>query len=1154
MLGEWLFHQSHLPLYRHPFGAVACCAPVKLSIGVKDDAAVDKVYLRTWRDGLGEELWPMKQEPMDGGYTIYSHQFAAPAEPGIIWYYFIVHSNGAIYYYGNNPKEQGGVGAISPSPPPSYQITVYRTDAATPDWFKNAVVYQIFVDRFYSGNPQRTVAKAKPGSLIHAHWQDDPVYVRERETGRILAYDFFGGDLAGVIAKLPYLRELGVSALYLNPVFESISNHKYDTADYKNIDAMFGDNEIFRELCDKATRLGMAVILDGVFSHTGSDSIYFNKEGHYPDAGAYQSRQSPYYSWYRFSKFPDEYESWWGVDALPNVNEMDQSYRDYIIHAEDSVIRHWQKLGAKGWRLDVADELPDVFIKELRQVLKAADEDSVLIGEVWEDASRKVSYSELRSYLLGDELDSPTNYPFRLIALDFLLGRADAGATKAALLSLAENYPLQNFYAALNLVGSHDVPRILTLLGGHVAREDLPYSLQLKLKLTPEERQLAAARLRLLSLWQMTFPGVPHIYYGDEAGLEGYTDPLNRRTFPWGLEDQSLQAWYKKVIGLRNEYAFLRTGHWQPLECGGDVFSYARFTEQGCDAFGKHTGDNFAVILLNRSSGETFAEVDVGGWRRGMLFDALNGELEVPVGNGKLGLKLKPFEGKVLLAQPTGIKGKCGILLHPTSLPSEHGIGGLGKEAYEFLDFLTAAKQSYWQILPLNPVGFGYSPYQSVSAQAGETLLIDIDGLVAEGLLTWDEVESARSRHGIGELPPNKVLFDAVKGYKQQLFRLAYDNFAAGDRDGDYHDFTDDNKYWLSDYALYMALSEHFGHAAWNIWPEDIAFRQPAAMEKYQALLGAEIDYHCFLQYIFRRQWASLRQHAKEKGVAIIGDMPIFVAYHSCDVWANRELFELDAQSRPTVVAGVPPDYFSETGQLWGNPLYCWGEMAKNDYAWWRQRISSMLGLADLIRIDHFRGFEAYWAVPAYEKTAENGRWVKGPGQRFFSVLEHCFGALPVIAEDLGIITEDVTALRHKFGLPGMKVLQFCFPEGNSETQPLECGRDAFVYTGTHDNNTTLGWYKERLAAGDTHGIDQYLPQPEKGAQEVPWQLIEIAYQSKAIAAIIPLQDILILDETNRMNTPGTVGGNWQWRCLPGALTRQLAQKLADLAEKYHRG
>jgi len=1153
---DWLVHHSRMPQYRSPFGAVSCNTKVSLSLAVNGCRPLEAVYLRTWRDGGGEELVPMEPAGQQDGRILYGATCTVPDEPCIVWYYFIIHSGGAVSYYGNNPEGTGGLGATAAVPPPSFQITVYLQDAATPDWFKNAVVYQIFVDRFFNGHHGGSITNCKKGSLLHPYWSDFPIYVRERETGRILAYDFFGGNLAGVMAKLPYLKSLGISAIYFNPLFEAPSNHKYDTADYKTIDPMFGSKDIFRELCEQAGQMGIAIILDGVFSHTGSDSIYFNKEGNYPGLGAWQSPESPYYSWYRFKKYPDEYESWWGVDTLPNVNEMEPSYREFIIHGGDSVLKHWMRLGAKGWRLDVVDELPDRFIREFRQVMKETDRDSVLIGEVWEDASHKASYDELRGYLRGDELDSPTNYPFRLIALDFLLGRQDAGVTRERLLSLYENYPRQHFYASLNLIGSHDRVRILTLLGGHEAQPDLPYGEQLKRRLSLSERQLAMARLKLLVLWQMTFPGVPHIYYGDEAGLEGYDDPLNRCTFPWGREEKSLIDWYQKMIAIRNSWGVLRTGHWHSLAVHPDVSGYVRLTDNARDAFGNPCEENTAVVLLNRSQEEVTVACDLSPWCRGMLFDVLADESEVAVGDGRVDLTLKPLEGKLLLARVARQQNECGILCHLTSLPSGHGIGGLGEEARSFIDFLAAARQNYWQILPLNPAGFGGSPYQSVSAFACESLFIDVDTLVTEGLLQEGEVAAAWRAHGIGLLPATRVDYAAVSGYKGQLFRLAFERFGAAKRDKELAAFVSANRFWLPDYALYMALAGHFGEDAWQRWPEQIARRERSALESYACLLASEIDYHFFLQYMFCRQWQALREYARDKGIRIIGDLPIFVAHHSADVWAHRRLFKLDGWGNPEAVAGVPPDYFSTTGQLWGNPVYRWQEMAKDNFCWWRQRLASLLTLVDIIRIDHFRGFEGCWEVPAGAATAENGRWVKGPGKRFFECMERYFPLLPIIAEDLGVITPAVAAMRQSFGYPGMKVLQFAFAQDSSgHTEPLGCDRDVVVYTGTHDNDTTLGWYRQCAANGDTAAIDQYLGMDARtGADGVARRLVELAYQCKAGIAVIPLQDILELGSEARMNTPGTVGGNWEWRCESGVLTPELAADLASLAAKHRRG
>ena len=439
------------------------------------------------------------------------------------------------------------------------------------------------------------------------------------------------------------------------------------------------------------------------------------------------------------------------------------------------------------------------------------------------------------------------------------------------------------------------MPRILTLLGGHEARPKLSYGEQLKRRLAPEERKLALNRLKLLVLWQMTFPGVPHIYYGDEVGMEGYNDPLNRRTFPWGRERKSLTDWYRKMIALRKSWGMLRTGHWHPLDIHPDVYCYIRLAENGRDVFGKRCDENTAVVLLNRSQEEITVECDLSRWCRGMLFDALADESEVAVGDGRFVPALKPMEGKLLLAQVERQQNECGVLLHLTSLPSRHGIGGLGGEARSFLDFLEAAGQNIWQILPLNPVGYGNSPYQSVSVFSNETMLIDIDTLVTEGWLQEAEVMAAMRAHGIGSLPATRVDYAAVRGYKEQLFRLAFERFGTAGQKKELAAFVAVNRFWLPDYALYMALAGHFGEDAWQRWPKEIAGRDQCALESYAGLLAREIDYHCFLQYVFDRQWQALHRYAREKGIKIVGDLPMYVAHNSTDVWVHRRHFKLDA-------------------------------------------------------------------------------------------------------------------------------------------------------------------------------------------------------------------------------------------------------------------
>lgn len=647
---DWIYHNSHDGFYRSPFGAVTCNQEVILKIEVLKP--VDKVILRLWKDG-SEELMEMRLVEIQGTKRNYEIKIKAPAKPIQLWYFFIIYLEGKKYYYGNFTN-YGGIGLTQEWEPPSYQITVFEERATTPQWFKESIMYQIFVDRFFNGNEDQKIINKKENKYDYHYpaWEEDvKPYRINKKTGEIKGFDIYGGNLLGVIKKLPYLKELGINILYLNPIFEAPSNHKYDTADYKKIDPMFGDNETFKTLCLKAKELGINIILDGVFSHTGSDSIYFNKEGTYDSLGAFQSDESPYYSWYSFQKHCDEYHCWWGIDTLPNVNEMDPSYRNFIIHDDNSVIKYWLKMGAKGWRLDVADELPDEFIKEIRSAMKGIDSDSVLIGEVWEDASRKVSYHKLREYFLGEELDSVMNYPFREIMLDFFTGQRNAYEANLALLSLKENYPVHNFYANMNIIGSHDVPRVLTMLGDAPHEDTLLPEEQAYYKLTPSQRSLARQRLKLLALIQMTFPGVPCIYYGDEVGMEGYKDPFNRGTYPWGKEDQELLSWYKEIIRLRNRYDVFKTGQWFPLKINNDVFGYTRIIKDGRDVFNQKKDDNISVLVVNRSlNNHMEITLDLGEYvPEGKLFNVLQEDREFAIKNGLLNFKLNPLEGKLLL-------------------------------------------------------------------------------------------------------------------------------------------------------------------------------------------------------------------------------------------------------------------------------------------------------------------------------------------------------------------------------------------------------------------------------------------------------------------------------------------------------------------------
>ena len=485
-----------------------------------------------------------------------------------------------------------------------------------------------------------------------------------------------------------------------------------------------------------------------------------------------------------------------------------------------------------------------------------------------------------------------------------------------------------------------------------------------------------------------------------------------------------------------------------------------------------------------------------------------------------------------------------GILLHPTSLPGPDGIGTCGAEAFRFVDFLRQAGQSLWQVLPLGPPGCGNSPYSSFSAFAGNPMLIDLRQLVADGDLPAAALQAFPDR--------SRIDFPQVVTYKENLFRQAAERFfAAADRArlAEFWQFCD-TTFWLHDYALFMALKAGHRGKGWTAWPEPLRRREPAACAEATRKFGSDIGRHKYLQWQFARQWRHLKGYANENGIRIIGDAPIFVAHDSVDVWCNQHLFRLDEKGRPTVVAGVPPDYFSKTGQLWGNPLYNWDALAADGYGWWLARINNDLALCDILRIDHFRGFEACWEVPATEKTAIRGRWVKGPGLNFFEALRRSRGELPIVAEDLGIITPEVEVLREKTGFPGMLILQFAFDSGADNAYlPHNHSRNAVAYTGTHDNDTTLGWFAAQPPAMQDRICD-YL---RCGRHEVGREMVRTALASVAKMAVVPLQDILELDSSARMNVPGVAEGNWGWRVDADYAARAPADELRRLAALYNR-
>jgi 4-alpha-glucanotransferase len=495
-------------------------------------------------------------------------------------------------------------------------------------------------------------------------------------------------------------------------------------------------------------------------------------------------------------------------------------------------------------------------------------------------------------------------------------------------------------------------------------------------------------------------------------------------------------------------------------------------------------------------------------------------------------------------------KRAAGILLHPTSLPGRYGIGDFGQSAYRFVDFLLESRQSLWQILPLGPTGYGDSPYQSFSAFAGNALLISPDRLVEEGYLPKTAVLTTPN------FPNHLVDFGPVIAYKMNLLRQAFAHFqqyGTAEQQDALAAFGTEQAYWLDDYALFMALKhEHMHHqgGVWSSWPKEIALRKPKAIKAWGEKLADEVALHKFLQFLFFKQWLELKAYANMRGIQVIGDIPIFVAYDSADVWANPELFFLDKTGQATVIAGVPPDYFSETGQRWGNPLYRWDRLAADDYAWWQKRLDMSFIQADIVRIDHFRGFDAYWEIPASEPTAVVGRWVKGPGSHFFQTLQEKLGELPLIAEDLGVITPEVEALRDDFNFPGMKILQFGFGgERNSSFLPHSFGRNCVVYTGTHDNETTVGWY-HHASEGERDHVRRYTA---TSGHDIAWDLLRLAYASVANTAVIPMQDLLSLGNEARLNFPGKVGGYWRWRYRADALTEHLVYRLREITELYGR-
>ena len=566
-----MFH-SRNPIYRNPTGAVQAhtnihfkllvprefrCSAARLMVGEEFTKQVKTLGL-FWcgMNGEDHEWWECDFTPEQSG--LYFYRFEIDTWRGTL---------------GITSRGESGIDEFGAPEGECWQLTVFESQYQIPDWLSGGIMYQIFPDRFYrSGTTKYNVPQDR---YLHQRWGSQPEW-RPNHQGEITNSDYFGGDLEGIIQKLDYLQSLGITCIYLNPIFEAHSNHRYDTADYTKVDPLLGSKEDFKRLCKEANKRGIHIMLDGVFNHTGSDSIYFNRKGRYQTLGAYQSQESPYYDWYQFYQWPEQYACWWNFETLPNVNEANETYNAYI-NGTDGVIQTWLKAGADGWRLDVADELPDLFLDDITKAAKQVKPTSMILGEVWEDASNKMAYGQRRRYLLGKQLDSVMNYPFREAIIGFLTGKNPAEMMEL-IMTVLEHYPPGAIHLLMNHIGTHDTERILTVLGGEPLNgRDREW--QSRTKLSQEQRSRGLALLKLASLMQYTLPGIPCVYYGDEAGMEGYRDPFNRGCFPWGHEDAELVNWYRSLGKIRHSCEVLKQGTLEPYYADDDCFVYVRSDE-----------------------------------------------------------------------------------------------------------------------------------------------------------------------------------------------------------------------------------------------------------------------------------------------------------------------------------------------------------------------------------------------------------------------------------------------------------------------------------------------------------------------------------------------------------------------------------------------
>lgn len=557
---------------KSPYGAVKCGEKLSLHFPIASWVSVDKMYVFI---RLGDVSTPveMRFEKSENGFSVYTADYVFDTA-GIYYYRFEMRNRDGVWYYGRGENGESVCGENLPE----WQLTVYKSSYKTPDFAKGNIIYHVFVDRFNRADGVKTKRKYR----LHESFSESPEVVSA--DGKYYADDFFGGNFNGIREKLDYLEELGVGIIYLSPIFKAFSNHRYDTGDYLKVDELLGTEDDFKRLLDAAHEKGMKIILDGVFNHSGADSLYFNKFGTYDSLGAYQSKSSPYYDWYYFKKFPDEYACWWGCDNVPDLNKSNKDYRA-LVFGKNGVVEKWQKLGADGWRLDVVDELPIDFVNLLIKKIKSVNKDALVIGEVWEDASTKVSYGELRPYLLGDQLDGTMNYPF-MNAIIAYIRDGDEKFFKDTVQSILENYPKETVYCLMNSLGTHDTVRIINALSD-VRAHGWSKTHKLGYKLPDSEYEKAKKKLYLASVLQFTLPGIPSIFYGDEAGLQGFDDPINRRPYPWGSEDKEILAHYKKLGRIRRENRAVFSGGFNMRD------------ENGLVAYERTSGDDEILIAVN---------------------------------------------------------------------------------------------------------------------------------------------------------------------------------------------------------------------------------------------------------------------------------------------------------------------------------------------------------------------------------------------------------------------------------------------------------------------------------------------------------------------------------------------------------------------------